>query len=103
LQIFLLRGVGFFGGLWNLLLALANSDLEADHAVVIAQRENRDIAGQVIFRLNDLLRGLRNVRGIGQGEVVLHLLLDGDGGRAGSRRSFRIQPLRINPDVAYPK
>src|ERR1700674_256711 len=87
----------------HLLPTLANSHFKADHTVIVAKRQDGDIARDVIFRLNDLLRGLGNVRGVGQGEVVLNLLLDSDRRRARGGRSFRVQTLGINPDVANPK
>ena len=37
------------------LLSLANSDVEANHAVLVAYRHDRDIAGQVVLDLDDLL------------------------------------------------
>src|SRR5579863_3852769 len=88
---------------WQLFLEPANSHFKTDDAVVVAERKNRYIASYVIFRLNDLLRGLGNVRRVGQGEVVLNLLLDSDRRRAGRGGSFRVHTLRVNPDVANPK
>src|SRR5580692_1512085 len=84
----------------RLLLELANPYFEADHAVVIAQRKNRKIARYVVFHLNNLLRGLRNVGRVGHGEVVLNLLFDRDRRRGGGGRGLRVQALGINPDMA---
>lgn len=41
-----------------LFLALPNADIEADHAVLIARSHHRNVAIDVVFALNNLLRTL---------------------------------------------
>src|SRR5579872_6563022 len=47
--------------------------VEADDAVLVANRHYRDISGNVILSPNDLLGSLRHVGGVSDGEIVLHL------------------------------
>ena len=42
----------------RLFLSPADAQVEADHAVLVAQANDGDIAGDVVLHLNDLLRGL---------------------------------------------
>src|SRR5262245_39880316 len=79
--------------LWqDLLLALANFDVEADYAVLVAGADHGNIAGKIVFDLNNLLRCGRHVGAVGQGKVIGNLLLDGDL-RAANGGSFRTQTL----------
>src|SRR5580693_9092329 len=64
----------------DLLLALAEPDLEAHHSVVIAKTDDRNILANVVDTLNDLLGSLVHVGGIGEGQVVPNLLLNGYSG-----------------------
>src|SRR5262249_52140785 len=61
----------------RLFLALADLHVEADHAVLIAQRNHRDVSRDVVLRLDNLLRCLRNVSAVSKRQVVCYLLLDG--------------------------
>jgi len=63
-----------------LFLASSNANIEADHAVLVARPHNRDIGIDVVFALNNLLRTLRDVGAVTEGDVIGKLLLDGDCG-----------------------
>jgi len=91
-------GVRFAHG--NLLLSLADSDVEADYPVLITHRHDRDIAGQVVLDLDNLLRSLGDVSGVGKGQVVLYLLLYGHRRTRLRGRRFSGQALGINLDAA---
>ncbi len=41
--------------------------IKTDHAVLVAEPDNRHVAGHVVYHLDDLLCGLRDVRAVGQG------------------------------------
>ena len=59
-------------------LAAADSHIEADDAVLVARADDRNVAIDIVLSLDDLLRTLRNIGGVGEGEVVGELLLDGN-------------------------
>src|SRR5579884_377386 len=59
-----------------------NTHVEAEHTELIAHRDNRDIAVDVVLHLDDLLLRLGHVRDVRDSHVVGNLLLDGDA-RAG--------------------
>jgi len=44
----------------------ADLHIKTNHTVLVAEPDNRDVAGHVVYDLNDLLRGLRDVSAIGQ-------------------------------------
>src|SRR5512146_2537340 len=77
---------------------MANTNVETDHAVLVAQCNQRNITRQVVLGLNDLLLGLGDVGDVGEGKGVGDLLLDGDAGPAGI--VFRAARLRVNFDPA---
>src|ERR1019366_308555 len=83
-----------------LFLALSNADIEAHHAVLIARAHHRNIAIDVVFALNDLLRTLRNVGAVSERDIIGELLLDGDLRTPRRGIGFRSQPLRIDLDPA---
>ena len=59
-----------------LLFAAAEGYINADYAVLVAHRVNRDIAGDVVLGLNDLLRSLRNIGAVTQSNIARDLLLN---------------------------
>src|ERR1019366_5262494 len=73
--------------------------VEADHSVLVAQRHDRNIPRHVVFHLDDLLIGNRDVGAVGEGEVARHLLLDGDL-RPSNHGSLTSQTLGIDLDPA---
>src|SRR3984885_10034201 len=83
-----------------LFLALSNADVEADHAVLIPRAHHRNVAIDVVFALNDLLRTLRHVRAVSKRNVIGELLLDGDLWALRCGVGFRGQPLWIDLDAA---
>src|SRR5579864_8333429 len=87
----------------RLFLALPYADIEADHSVLIARAHHGDIAIEIIFALNDLLRTLRDVCAVGQRKIVGELLLDGHLRAPRGRIGFRGQPLGIDLDPADPE
>src|SRR5437016_9820254 len=82
-----------------LALAAANFHVEADNAVLIANRNHGDISGHVVLRANDLLRSLGHGCGVGKREIVLHLLLDSHGRAALGSGSLCRQTLASNLTV----
>lgn len=83
-----------------LLFAAANAHVEADYAVLIAIAHDGDAAIHIVLSLNNLLRALRNVGGVSEGDVVGELLLDGDLRSVADGIGFGGEPLRIDFDVA---
>src|ERR1700749_666299 len=83
-----------------LFLALANADIEADHAVLIARAHHRNVAVDVVFALDDLLRTLRNIGAVSERNVVRKLLLDGYLRAARRGIGFGGQALGIDFDAA---
>ena len=83
-----------------LLLPSPHSNIKTDHAVLVAQSDDRHVPGQVVLDLDDLLRGLRDVGCIGERQVVLDLLLNGDGWTCLRGRGLSRQALRIDLDAA---
>src|ERR1035438_2557949 len=86
-----------------LFLALSNADVEADHAVLIARAHHRNVAIDVVFALNDLLRTLRYVRAVSKRNVISELLFDGDLWAPRRGVGLRGQPLWIDLDAADSK
>src|SRR6266852_1097214 len=91
-------GCGF-----RLFLATADAQVEADNAVLVTGANDGNVAIEIVLPLNNLLRTLRNIGGVGERYVVGEALLDGDLGAAGSGISFGAQSLRIDFDVAGAK
>ena len=60
----------------KLFLAAAHPQVKADHSVLISRADRRNAAIEIIFPLNDLLRTLGNIGGVGERNVVGELLLD---------------------------
>src|SRR5580692_503025 len=79
---------------------VAHAHVEADYAVLIAVAHDRDIAVNVVFALNDLLRTLRDIRAVGESYVIGELLFNGDLRTARRGVGFRGQALRIDLDAA---
>src|SRR3982751_783438 len=89
--------------LWLVLsLPLADLHIETDDSVLVAQGHNRHVPGDVIFNLDDLLAGNRNVRAVGNGQIAGDLLFDCDL-RPSYDVGFTSQPLRIDLDSTDPK
>src|ERR1700722_17945136 len=84
-----------------LFLAAADEHIKADHAVLIASADRRNVPREEILSLDALLRTLRDVGAVGQRDVVGKLLLDGDLGTARRGVGFRSQTLRIDLDPAH--
>ena len=87
----------------ELLLLAADSNIEADYAVLVAGSDRRNVAREVILALNDLLRALRDIGAVSQRDVIGKLLLNGDLGSSGRGIGFRGQALRIDLDAAGAK
>jgi hypothetical protein len=51
----------------QLFLAAAHSNVEADYAVLVTDSDHRNIAADVVFDLDDLLRCLRDISAVGEG------------------------------------
>jgi hypothetical protein len=49
---------------------LPEPDIKAYNAILIAHSEYRDVAGDVVLGLDDLLGSLRDFRAVGQSEIV---------------------------------
>src|SRR5260221_13495344 len=79
------------------LLALADMNVKADDSVLIAHGHHGDIFINVVFQLDHSLRRLREAGDVGESDVVVDLLLDGDP-RAGV--IFRADELWIDLDAA---
>src|ERR1700728_1543063 len=86
-----------------LFLWLSNADVEADHTVLISRAHHRNVAIDVVFALNDLLRTLGHVRAVSKRNVIGELLLDGDLWAPRCGVGFRGQPLWIDLDAADSK
>ena len=84
-----------------LLLALPQANVHAHDSILVPDRDNRYVPGDVIFGLNNLLRGLRNIGDVGECQVVGDLLLDGHPSTAGV--VLGSTRLRVNFYSAYPK
>jgi len=63
--------------LFYLLFPTPDSHVEAHNPVLVAESDNRDITGDVVHPLNDLLRSLRNISAIRERQNFLNLLFDG--------------------------
>src|SRR5713226_1590831 len=59
-----------------LLLPLADPDVEADYPVLVTHRHDGNVAREVVRHLDNLLRRLGDVGGVGERQIVFHLLLD---------------------------
>jgi hypothetical protein len=75
-------------------------EVEADYAVLIAGADDGKVAIDIVLALDDLLRTLRDIGGVGEGNVVGELLLDGDLRTAGGGIGFGSEALRIDFDIA---
>jgi len=53
-----------------LFLPAADADVEADDAVLIACTDDGKVAIEIVLALDDLLRTLRDVGGVGEGDIV---------------------------------
>src|ERR1700689_236108 len=84
----------------TLFSAVAHAHVEADYAVLIAVAHDRDVAVDVVFALDDLLRTLRDVGAVAERDVIGELLFDGDLGTFRRGVGFRGQALRIDLDAA---
>src|SRR5271169_4926289 len=60
----------------TLLSPLADQQDKADHAILVANTLHAVLGINVVFELDDLLRRLRQVGDVRQGNVVRHLRLD---------------------------
>src|SRR6201993_4428288 len=85
-----------------LFFSLADDQVEANHAVLVAGADYRDVLAGVVLALINLLGGLRNILAVGQREVVNNLLLDGDL-RAPGGVGFGVKALGIDFDFADPQ
>ena len=87
---------------WPLLLFLAPADLhvEADNTVLVAVADEGNAAIDIVLPLNDLLRTLRNIGGVREGEVVGELLLDGDLRAVADGIGDGAESLRIDFNIA---
>jgi len=83
-----------------LFLPAADADVEADDAVLIACTDDGKVAIEIVLALDDLLRTLRDVGGVGEGDIVGEFLFDGDLRGVADRIGFGDEALRINFDVA---
>src|SRR5581483_1944509 len=83
-------------------LSLAPTDfhIKADHPVLVADGYDGDVPGYVVLGATDLLRGLDDIGGVAESQIVLDLLLDGDRRSALSGGGHRLQSLRVNLDAA---
>ena len=81
--------------LHDLLATVPEENVEADHAVLVTDREDGNVARDVVFALNNLLRSLRDFGAVREREIAGYLLLEGDCGRGAGRRSFGIQTIGI--------
>ena len=52
--------------------------VKAYYSVLVARANDRKVAIEIVFALDDLLRALRDVGGVGQREVIGEFLFDGD-------------------------
>lgn len=86
----------------QLFFAAAYSNVEADYSVLVTDSDHGNIASDVVFHLDNLLRRLRHVGAVGQGQIVGNLLLDRDL-RSTSRVGFSAQPLGVDLDPASTK
>ena len=84
----------------QLFLTASHADIETDHAILIARAHNRDIAIDIVFALDDLLRALRHVGAVTERNIVGELLLDGDLRSPRGRVGFGRQALGIDLDSA---
>ena len=85
-----------------LFLPPADLHVEADDAVLVAVADEGNAAIEIVLPLDDLLRTLRNVGGVREGEVIGELLLDGDLRAGADGIGFGGQSLRIDFDIAAP-
>src|SRR5882724_2561845 len=86
----------------RLFLPLPNLHIEADHAILVAQGHDRDVSRYVVFHLNNLLRGHRHIRAVGDRQVACDLLLNRHL-RPVDYVSLARQALRIDLDPADSK
>src|SRR5258708_4935117 len=70
------EGLSAIPQLFYLLFPTPDSHVEAHNPVLVAQSDNGDITGDVVYPLNDLLRSLRNISAIRERQIVLNLLFD---------------------------
>src|SRR5579859_660502 len=83
----------------QLFFALAEVDVKAEDSILVAHRDNRKVAIDVVLHLNYLLRlRLRHIGQVGQRNVVVDLLLNRHS-RAGV--VFRTSRLRIDLNAAH--
>src|SRR5262245_37933783 len=87
---------------WAALLPFSLTDphVETDHAVLVADGYDRNIASDVVFHLDDLLCRLRNVGAVCDGKIIRHLLFNRDLW-APRGVGFCAQALRIDFDTAH--
>src|ERR1700678_2013431 len=84
----------------SLFHTMADAQVEADDAVLIAGTNDGKVAIEIILALNNLLRALRDVGGIGYGYVVSKFLLDTDLRPVADGVGFAGKSLRVDLDVA---
>src|SRR5215831_6855866 len=82
------------------LFPLANSHIKTDYSVLVANAYDRNVAGDVVFHLDDLLGRLGNVGAVREREVVGYLLFDSHCRASLGGCSFSAQALGINLDAA---
>ena len=73
--------------------------VKADHAVLVARSYDRKVAIEIVLALDDLLRALRDVGGIGEGDVIGEFLFDCDLWAVADGISFGDESLWINLDI----
>jgi hypothetical protein len=74
--------------------------VEADNTVLVARAYDRKVAIEIVLALDDLLRALRDIGGIGEGDVIGEFLLDGDLWAVTDGIGFGDESLGINLDIA---
>src|SRR5437016_4276160 len=62
----------------RLLPPLSDQQIEADHSVFVTRSDDRVLRVDVVLKLNDLLGSLCQVGDVSNGDVIRHLLLDGE-------------------------
>ena len=84
----------------HFLASLANMDVKTQHAVLVPHGHDGNVLINVVFHLNHRLSGLGQAGDVGECDIVVDLLFNGDA-RAGV--VFRAYKLRINLDPAGAK